>query len=435
MTVDQPELPTSRNASESVSDQLPAVLGGFDLTDQVRFSGGFPHEVFNRLRADEPILLHPPGRTRDGESFWVLSRYEDVVEAAANPVFSSQGGGSREGGGTHLDDLPAGTYAGGMLNMMDDPRHQLIKDIVSPAVCPSAVAALEPVVRERASALVSTVLERGTCDLQAEVAGRYSVEVVAALLGVPRQDWSRLVDWAEIAMGYEDRDEGEATGRSQAALLDMYKYGCELVRAKRAEPAGDFMSLIATGEIPEGHGQAPLVDYEREVFFNLISLAGTEPTRNAIAIGLLALVEHPEQWQALRADRSLLDGAVEEALRWSSPTPYNRRTATEDIRFRDVLIREGDKVTLWWASANRDERVFADPFRFDVRRSPNPHLAFGHGAHTCLGPALARMELRVLLEELLDRVERIELTGPVPWARNSKHTVALRVPVALTASS
>jgi cytochrome P450 len=160
-------------------------------------------------------------------------------------------------------------------------------------------------------------------------------------------------------------------------------------------------------------------------------MAGSEPSRNAMAAGLLALAKDPDQWQALRADRSLLPGAIEEILRWTAPTPYNRRTATQDVSFGDARVLAGQKVTLWWASANRDEAVFTDPDRFDIRRDPNPHLAFGRGSHGCLGERLARMEIGVLLTELADRVAEIRLAGPVDWARSNKHTVVLHSPVEL----
>ncbi|MEU9479445.1 cytochrome P450 [Streptomyces sp. NPDC048191] len=429
MSLEQPAIPLLRSSTEVRQSELPAVLDGFDLSDQDRFGDGFPHEVFARLRRDAPVLLHPPGRTRDGENFWVLSRYADVVEAAAHPLLSSQGGGDREGGGTHLDDLPAGTYSGAMLNMMDDPRHRLLRALVTPSVTGPVLDALTPTVTERAEAIVSEVVERGSCDFQNDVAGRFSVEVMAALMGVPRADWPQFVDWTEVVMGYEDRESGESSSRSQDALLAMYHYGVKLIAGKRAHPAQDFLSVIAAADLPEGHGEPPLREYEREVFVNLLSLAGSEPTRNVIAVGLLALAERPDQWQALRADRSLLDSAIEEMMRWSTPTPYNRRTATEDFTFQGARIRRGDKVTLWWASANRDESVFADAMSFDVRRDPNPHLAFGRGPHSCLAVDLARTELRALFGALLDRVAEVRLTGPVPWANNNKHTVALRVPV------
>ena len=429
MSLEQPAVPTLRSPTENSRSELPAVLRGFDLSDQDRFGDGFPHEVFARLRREAPILLHPPGRTRDGENFWVLSRYADVVEAATHPLLSSQGGGEREGGGTHLDDLPAGTYAGAMLNMMDDPRHRLLRELVTPSVTGPVLDALTPAITERAEAIVSEVVEQGSCDFQNDVAGRFSVEVMAALMGVPRADWPQFVDWTEVVMGYEDRESGESSSRSQEALLAMYQYGVKLIAEKRANPAQDFLSVIAASDLPEGHGEPPLREYEREVFVNLLSLAGSEPTRNVIAVGLLALAERPDQWQALRADRSLLDSAIEEMMRWSTPTPYNRRTATEDFTFRGVQIRAGDKVTLWWSSANRDESVFADAMSFDVRRNPNPHVAFGKGPHSCLAVDLARIELRALFSVLLDRVAEVRLTGAVPWANNSKHTVALQVPV------
>jgi len=192
--------------------------------------------------------------------------------------------------------------------------------------------------------------------------------------------------------------------------------------------------VVARGDLAEGHGEQPLSEYEREAFFCLLLMAGSEPPRNTMAGGLLALAQHPEQWQALRSDRSLLPGAIEELLRWTSPTPYNRRTATRPLRFRDTEIAAGEKVTFWWASANRDESVFADPETFDIRRTPNPHLAFGDGMHSCLGTQLARIELRLLLEELLDRVSEIRLTGPVEWAPSNKHTVTLHLPVELVAA-
>lgn len=411
---------------------LPEVLDGFDLTDLDRFAAGFPHHVFTRLRRESPVLLHPPGVSKDREPFWVLSRHADIVRAAADPVFSSRGGGGRAHGGTHIDDLPRGVYAGVLLNMIDDPRHEMLRSAVTPGVTGAAVAALEPALREIAADLVSDAVERGPVDFQTEVAGPFAVYAMGELLGMPAQDWKQLFDWTQIALGYEDRSAGEATGRSLTALIESFNYGSTLLDARRAEPAGDFLSLVGRCALPEGQGEPPLSDYERRVFFNLIYLAGSEPTRGAVAVGMLALAQHPDQWRALREDRSLLPGAVEEILRWSSPTPYNRRTATQDTRIGDTTIRAGEKVTLWWASANRDEDVFADPFRFDIRRDPNPHLAFGHGTHRCLGSdELARLELRLIFDALLDRAEEVQPTGPVTWARHNKHTVVLRMPTTL----
>lgn len=409
--------------------QLPPVLDGFDLSDQGRFTDGFPHHVFTRLRREAPVFFHPPGRTADGEGFWVLSRYDDIKAAAADPAFSSQGGGGRAGGGTHIDDLAPGVHAGTMLNMMDDPRHRAVRDAVSPSVDAAALAAMEPELRAVAENLVARAVEGGEGDLMVDVAGPFALTAALLVLGVPRQDWPTVRAWADVSMGFDDREAGEDTERSQMSRLALYQYGTGVLKARAAaEPGRDLLSLVARATLPEG--ERPMSAYEREVFFNLILGAGSEPPRNAIAHGLLALAEHPDQWKALREDRSLIPGAVEEMLRWSSPTPYNRRTATRDVELNGARIKAGEKVTFWWASANRDESVFADPNTFDIRRDPNPHLAFGFGTHDCMGESLGRLELRLVLEALLDRVGELRTAGPVRWARSNKHTVILNLPVA-----
>jgi cytochrome P450 len=209
----------------------------------------------------------------------------------------------------------------------------------------------------------------------------------------------------------------------------MFAYGSALLADKHARPGDDLLSLAAHGRI-DGE---PLTELEQRMLFNLLIAAGSETTRNSIALGMLALMDRPEAWHALQNDRSLVPTAVEEMLRWASSTPYNRRTATRDIVVGGQRIRAGDKVTLWWASANRDERVFTDPYRFDITRSPNPHLAFGRGGHFCMGAALARMEMRVVLDALLDRVVSVELTGPVEYTRSNKHSGVRHMPVLLRA--
>ncbi|KAA2257255.1 cytochrome P450 [Solihabitans fulvus] len=424
------------SVQSSASDQLPAALGGFDLTDQAQFAVGFPHEVFARLREEAPVLWHPPGKTVDGEGFWVLSRYADLVEASDDPVFSAQGGGGRAGGGTHIDDLKAGVHAGVLINMVDDPRHELIKNLVSPSVTRQVVESRTPELRSLASDLVDRAVANGGCDFQPDVSAPYAIQTIALLLGAPREDWPQLLGWGQAVAGFDDRSSGKVNDQATATAYAIYEYSKKLIAHKRASPpSNDLMSVMSLQDIPADQGENPLSEYEREAFFCLLLLAGSEPPRNAMAAGVLALAQHPEQWQALRADRSLLPGAIEELLRWSSPTPYNRRTATRDVTFRDAQIKAGDKVTFWWASANRDASVFGNPGTFDIRRSPNPHLAFGHGTHSCLGEQLARIEVGLLLEELLDKVAEIRVTGDVRWAPSNKHTVTLRMPVELVPAS
>jgi cytochrome P450 len=213
----------------------------------------------------------------------------------------------------------------------------------------------------------------------------------------------------------------------------MFEYGSALLAEKQRCPADDLLSAVATARVEGTDGnEAAVTDLEQQMFFNLLIAAGSETTRNSIAVGLMALIEHPDQLDQLRDDRSLLPAAIEEMLRWASSTPYNRRTATVDTNIGDQAIRAGDKVTLWWASANRDETVFDDPFTFDIRRSPNPHLTFGHGSHFCLGANLARLEMRVVFDEVLDRLDDLALAGPVEWTRSNKHTGVRHLPISYT---
>jgi cytochrome P450 len=419
-------------ANSSVAGELPSILNGFDLTDHTEFAKGFPHEVFARLRREAPVLWHPPGRTADKEGFWVLSRYADVRKAAGDSVFSSQGGGGREGGGTHIDDLRAGVHAGVLLSMLDDPRHDLIKNLAKPAVTREVVESHIPAIRSIASDLVTRALANGVCDFQPDISAPYAIQTIALILGAPADEWPQLLKWGQAVAGFDDRASGKINDQAAATATAIYEYSKTLIAAKRAAgPASDLMSIMSHQDIPPDQGEQPLSEFEREAFFCFLLLAGSEPSRNSMAAGVLALATHPGQWQELREDRSLLPAAIEEMLRWSSPTPYNRRTVTRDVTFGDTAMKAGDKVTCWWASANRDASVFADPGTFDIRRSPNPHLAFGDGTHFCLGDQLARIEIRLLLEELLDRVAEIKVTGDVRWAPSNKHTVALHMPVQL----
>jgi len=405
------------------------LLDDLDLTDLDRFTDGFPHEVFATLRAEAPIWWHPPTEhTPDGEGFWVLSRYADIAAVAADATrFSSERGGPRSGGGTLIEDLPAGFASGVLLNMMDDPRHQRIRKLCTPSVTPRALAAVQAWLRERAVAIVDAAVERGTCDFLVDVAAELPLQAIAQLLGVPQHHRHRLFEWADATLDYDDRDLGETGERSAAAAAAMFTYGAELVAEKQGCPDAGLISTVANAGF--------LTDLELQMFFNLLIAAGSETTRNSIALGVLALIERPDQWARLRDDRSLLPAAVEEVLRWASSTTYNRRTATADCVLgaadAGTPVAAGDKVTLWWPSANRDEAVFADPFAFDVARQPNKHLALGHGTHFCLGAALARIEIRLVLDVLLDRIAALELTGPLEWARTNKHTGLRHMPVRL----
>lgn len=407
-------------------------LHDVDLCDLDRFAHGFPHDVFRALRASHPVWYHPPTpHTPEGEGFWVLSRHADVLAAAADAAtFSSVGGGGRAGGGTLIEDLPPG-FTGALLNMTDDPFHQRFRSLMTPSVSPRAIAAMEPDLRRRSAAIVDAALGRGTVDLLVEVAAELPLQAAAALIGVPQEDRARLLEWADATLDHEDGGLGAPSERAAAASAAMFAYGDDLIDRCRRSPGEDLMSAAVHGTVATDDGPRPLHDDELRLLFSLLVAAGTETTRNTIAVGVAELARQPSSWAALAEDPARVPAAVEEMLRWASSTPYNRRTATRDVELHGRTIAAGDKVTLWWASANRDEAEFDDPFRFDVGRTPNRHLAFGHGSHFCLGARLARLEVRVLLEELLARVERVDQVGPIEWTRSNKHTGVRHLPVEL----
>ena len=399
-------------------------LDGVDLTDLDLFVDGFPHDVFTRLRREAPVWWHEPtSHTPDGVGFWVVSRHAEVQAMGSDAAtFSSERAPEAAGGGTLIEDLPYGFAAGVLLNMMDDPRHHRVRRLVTPAVTPRALGLLEPELRARTAAILDAVASRGRCDFLLDVAVELPLQAIAMLMGVPDEDRHDLMAWTNATLTYDDRELGGRSPASEQAAAAMAAYGTALIDRKRVEGGDDIVATMALATVEDETGRAEaLSDLELLMFFNLLIAAGSETTRNAIALGMAALIEHPEQWDLLRRDPSVADSAVEEILRWSSPTLYNRRTATRDVEMAGEHIRAGDKVTLWWASANRDDAVFEQPFCFDLRRSPNPHLAFGHRSHFCLGASLARLEIRVMLEELLARFDRLSLDGPIERFRTNKH--------------
>lgn len=410
-------------------------LDEIDLTDLALFADGFPHDAFRCLRRAAPVWWHrPTAHTPDGTGFWVLSRHAHVLAAVSDaPTFSSERAPGHDGGGTLIQDLPYGFAAGVLLNMTDDPRHRRVRALVTPGLSPRALGRMAEDLRARTVALLDAALDAGECDFLTTVALELPLQATLQLLGVPSEDRHQLVAWTGATLAYEGRELGEETEETRRAAAAMAAYAEQLVAEKRRRPGDDVLSALLAAEVAGEDGRAePLSPLELSMAFSLLVAAGSETTRNAIALGVAALAEHPHQLAALRADRSLVGSATEEILRWSSPTLYNRRTATSDTSVGGVPIRAGDKVTLWWASANVDEDVFPDPFRFDVRRDPNPHLAFGYRSHFCVGAGLARLEIRILLEELLDRVASVELTGPIGRVRTNKHAGVARMPVRLT---
>ncbi|WP_433667620.1 cytochrome P450 [Nocardia sp. CA-136227] len=406
-----------------------------DLTDLDLFANGFPYDEFARLREHDPVRWHPPTEfTPGGEGFWVVSRYSDVVSAARDiKTFSSSHGGPRtEGGGVLIDDLPVGLVAGVLLNMTDDPRHMHVRKLLSPPFTSRALAGHENELAVRAKAIVAGAIAQGECDFLQDVAAELPLQATAMLLGVPQEDRHKLLEWTVASLDHVDRDPGGTSPSLHKSMDEMYHYSVELLNSKRKCPADDVLSLAVHGKVPGLDGvPAPLTELETSTLFSLLIAAGAETTRNSIALGMQALIDRPQVWHELRADRGLLSGAVDEMLRFTSVSTYNRRTATRDTELGGARIAAGDKVTLWWASANRDPAVFSNPDNFDIRRNPNPHVTFGIGGHFCMGAAFARILMRLVFNELLDHVAEPTSTGPLEYSRSNKHVGVRRMPVRL----
>jgi cytochrome P450 len=396
-----------------------------DVSNPDTFEHGFPHALFRRLRRAAPVCWHE-GDVHGGPGYWIVSRYDDVRFVSKNPgLFASrQGNLIEQRPQAEVDTLRS-------MITMDPPDHPRYRKLVSRGFTPGTVERLESKTRERVRAILDAVAGKGECDFVTDVAAELPLQVIADLLGVPQDDRHQLFDWSNKALGSEDPEYGQDITISMVAALQMLQYAHRLGQQKIASPGDDLVTSLMTGEV-DGERLGML---EFGSFFLLLAIAGNETTRNLISHGLLLLLEHPDQMAQVREDPSLIPGAVEEMLRYRAPVMYFRRTATEDAEIRGVRIRAGDKVTLWYPSANRDEDVFPDPDRFDVRRSPNEHLAFGHGQHFCLGSHLARMEIRVMFEELLRRLPDIERSGPVRKLRSHFIDGIKSIPVRFTPES
>ena len=383
-----------------------------DLSDSRSFAQGFPHEFFTWLRAHEPLYWHPPTEiTPDGEGFWVFSRYADVDQVIMDPEsYSSDKGGARTAGGTTIKDEVS---AGKVMNQTDDPLHRRLRAIVNEGFTVKAISALEGELRARTRSLLEGIQSGEHLDFAQRVSREIPTQAICIVLGVPEEDRLMLTDWVDHGI--------EAP--SDAVIAEEYvrkirRYAQGLIERKRANRQGDIFSTIVHARF-EADGST-LSDHELRSFFGLLFPAGAETTTRSISGGMLALIERPEAWRQLRAEPAILKTAVEEIVRWTTPSCYKRRTATRDIRHSGKLIREGDKVTFWEMSANRDERVFDRPFDFDIARAPNRHLGFGAGVHFCLGSALARLELKVVFEELLRRGLDFEVDGTPLWMPNNR---------------
>ena len=403
-----------------------------DLSSYETFVNGFPHDAFVQLREHAPVWWHEPtDRTPDGEGFWCVSTHELVVEVFRTPrIYSSHTGGDRPYGGTMINDME---MSGKLLNMMDDPRHQRIRQLVTKGFTPKRItrlrADLEAITGSTLDSVAPEPGRRGSCDLVTDVAAELPLQAICLLLGAPGEDRHALCEWVDITSS-DFSDEVPSSVRAEASA-SLFQYGQRLIQDRTADPQDDLLSVVIHGELPD---QDPprLDETEVAMFWSLLFTAGAETTRKAIATGIWELSKSPEQFEALQADRSLMPAAVEEIVRWTTPSVYKRRTATRDTVLGGQEIRAGDKVVVWEMSANRDEAIFDAPFEFRIDRAPNNHVGFGHGPHFCLGANLARLEVDVMLDAVLDRWHHIEATGEPTYTRTNRLSGLRTLPIAFT---
>jgi cytochrome P450 len=387
-----------------------------DLYSPDTYVDGPPHEVFAELRRTQPVYWQDiPGQ----QGYWAVLKHADVETVAKDPLLFSSAAG-----GVVLDTLdePRLEQMRGMLLAMDPPRHRDYRRPLVHRLTPRQVARLEDGVRRICRDIFAAAGERGTVDFVNDVCSHLPTMVVGELMGLPREDWERIHALAEqITHGQDPDYAGGGSAAEATQEMGAYAYGFAVRR--RAEPARDDLTSVLLESAS---------DVEFASLFIQLVTAGQDTTQTMLSSGLLALLEHPDQLAALRADRTLIPGALEEILRWANPLHYFRRTATTDTSLRGVEIRAGDKVAMYYTSANRDEDAFDDPQRFDIRRSPNRHLSFGLAEHFCIGVHLARLEGRVFLDELLATFGSIEVAGPPKRLRSNLNNALTSLPVTLT---
>jgi cholest-4-en-3-one 26-monooxygenase len=388
-------------------------LSDVNLTDPDIFQQGTPHEMFRVLRREAPVFWH---EEPDGPGFWAITRYHDLKWVSKNPgLFSSERQGTlRQDPVPH--DLPA--IQSIMLNM-DPPKHRQYRTLVSQAFTPRMIGNLHGRIRAMVNQIIDDVIERGECDFVEDVAAPLPLQVICEMMGVPEEDRRHIYVLGNKMVGIDDPDlQGDGKpilpGDAQAAFAEMFVYASKLWNIAHETPSDDLATALVTAEL-DGR---KLDEMEFNFFFLLLLIAGNETTRTVTSNGMLTLLDHPDQLRDLRANPHLIPSAVEEILRFAPAVHTFRRSATADTELRGQRIREHDKLLLWYPSANRDEDVFPNPDTFDIRRSPNEHVAFGFGEHYCLGANLARLELQEIFRGIVGRLHDIEVTAPARRLRS-----------------
>lgn len=405
--------------ARTVEEQRTVPLTSVDLTDLSWFADGPPHTLFARMRIEAPVHRN---NSADGQPRWSLTRAADITMVSKQPtLFSSHLGGIWQ----RPDSVAPLDFTRNLLIIKDAPEHTKYRMILQAAFTPSTINKLELAVRDRVIALVDEACETGQMDVVKDLATPIPLLVISSLLGAPESDVDKLREWTtrlDIAESQPASQDGPAV------LMEMAGYLTTLI----ANQPSDSNSLVSALHAARIDGRA-LSDEEIVLFFGILVFAGNDTTRNTTSHAMHALTEHPEQFAALAADPALIPNAIEEALRWATPLNYFSRTATTDTQIAGQDITEGDRLMMWYASGSRDETTFTDPMRFDITRTPGNHQAFGGGGrHFCLGAALARLELRVIFEEIVKRIGEPTLAGPVQRSTSSWVNGLASLPITFT---
>lgn len=403
-----------------------------NLSNLDLFESGAPWSVFKELRENDP--LHFSEEAAPNHGFWSLTRYHDVVSVLRDPVtFTSERF-------TNLEEVDAEQEdARRSLLETDGVRHRALRRLLQGQFTPAAVAQYETFLRGLTATTLDNAFAKEEFDFVKEVAADFPINVLARLLDVPPADNRQLIEWGNRMIGFDDPEHADilisdpdsekyrlVPFRSPAAL-EVFAYGDALAKERRGKDGTDLVSVLVNGEMSDG---VPLTERDFHTNFLLLVVAGNETTRHTITHTMINLINHPQQLAKLQEDPELIPWAVEEFLRFASPVYHFRRTATKEVEMHGKLIKPGDKVVTWFASGNRDDRIFDKADAFDVTRNPNEHMTFGRGGpHMCLGNALARIELRVMFEDLISRIDSIELTGSVDYLRSNFVHGIKRMPV------
>jgi cholest-4-en-3-one 26-monooxygenase len=413
---------TAETAAGTTGDVIPA---GFDFTDPDLNQQSIPHEEFLALRKNAPVFWVEQAKgsydgmaPESGSGYFAVSKHADVAAVSKDSKhFSSMENGAiiRFAEGMLREQVELQRV---MLINQDAPDHTMMRQIISRGFTPRAINALEEIMKQRAETIVRDALERGEGDFVEEVAAELPLQAIADFIGIPQEDRRKIFDWSNQMMSYDDP---EIDVDPDVAAAEILGYAMMMAADRKENPRDDIITKLINAD-KDGRG---LTDDEFGYFVLMLSVAGNETTRNAITHGMNAFFDHPDQWELWKNERP--ESMVDEVIRWATPVTSFQRTALEDVEVGGVPVKKGQRVGLFYASANHDEDVFTDPFRFDITRNPNPHLSFGgHGAHYCIGANLARQEVRLIFHALADHVPDIAKTGEPArlrhgWINGIKH--------------